>query len=116
MGLENLKPKIGSVRRVILTGGALKSKGGFAPQMFADILGVPIVGRTGDEEGTAKGAALLAGYMVQVQSGNTSQTLAEYSKDQTTGEEQVWEPNEERAKQYDARYEQFAEGVKAMQG
>ena len=114
-GLENLKPKIGSVRRVILTGGALKSKGGFAPQMFADILDVPIVGRTGDEEGTAKGAALLAGYMVQVQSGNTSQTLAEFAKDQTTGEEQVWEPNAERAKQYDDRYEQFAAGVKEMQ-
>lgn len=115
-GLENLKPKIGSVRRVILTGGALKSKDGFAPQMFADILGVPIVGRTGDEEGTAKGAALLAGYMVQVQSGNTSQTLAEFAKSQTTGEEQVWEPDAQRAKQYDARYEQFAAGVTEMQG
>ena len=115
-GLENLKPKIGSVRRVILTGGALKSKDGFAPQLFADILGVPIIGRTGDEEGTAKGAALLAGYMAQVQAGDSSQSLAEYSKAQTTGEEQVWQPDAEPAAQYDARYEQFAAGVKQMQG
>jgi sugar (pentulose or hexulose) kinase len=77
---------------------------------------VPIVGRTGDEEGTAKGAALLAGYMVQIQSGNSSQTLAEFAKSQTTGEEQVWEPDAQKAKQYDARYEQFAAGVKEMQG
>ena len=56
-GLEHLRPKIGAVGKVILTGGALKSKDGFAPQMFADILGVPVVGRSGDEEGTAKGAA-----------------------------------------------------------
>ena len=111
-GLENLRPKIGDVRKVILSGGALKSKDGFAPQMFADILGVPVVGRTGDEEGTAKGAALLGAYMAQVQSGNTSQSLAEFSHDQSTGAQQTWEPNTEAQQIYNERYERFAAGVK----
>jgi sugar (pentulose or hexulose) kinase len=113
-GLENLRPKIGAVRKVILTGGALKSKGGFAPQMFADILGVPIIGRSGDEEGTAKGAALLAAYMALVQSGDRSQSLAEFAKDQTKGAEQIWEPDPHRVQSYDQRYERFAAGVKKM--
>jgi sugar (pentulose or hexulose) kinase len=107
-GLENLRPKIGAIRKVILTGGVLKSKDGFAPQMFADILGVPVVGRPGDEEGTAKGAALLAAYMVQCQSGNSSQTLSDFAKDQTTGHEQTWTPNPERQSIYDQRYARFA--------
>lgn len=110
-GLENLRPKIGDVRKVILSGGALKSKNGFAPQMFADILGVPVVGRTGDEEGTAKGAALLAAFMVQVQAGNTSQSLAEFSRDQSTGFQQTWDPDPQNQVIYDQRYERFAAGV-----
>ena len=113
-GIENLRPKIGDIRKVILSGGALKSKDGFAPQMFADILGVPVVGRIGDEEGTAKGAALLAAYMVQVQSGNTSQSLAEFAKDQSTGEEQTWQPDPSRQEIYTQRYERFASGVSEM--
>jgi sugar (pentulose or hexulose) kinase len=113
-GLENLRSKIGAIRKVILTGGVLKSKDGFAPQMFADILGVPVVGRPGDEEGTAKGAALLAAYMVQVQSGNHSQTLAEFARGQTTGHEQVWQPDAQRRSRYDQRYERFAAGVKQL--
>lgn len=110
-GVENLKPKIGAVRQVILTGGALKSKDGFAPQMFADILGVPIVGRTGDEEGTAKGAALLAAYMAQVQAGHSEQSLSDFCKEQTDGESHVWEPITDRARAYDERYQRFAEAV-----
>lgn len=110
-GLERLRPQIGDVRKVILTGGVLKSKGGFAPQMFADILGVPVVGRTGDEEGTAKGAALLAAYMVRVQSGKPVGTLADFAQEQTTGDEQTWEPDERRKAVYDDRYARFAAGV-----
>ncbi len=113
-GLENLRPKIGNIRKVILSGGALKSKDGFAPQMFADILGVPVVGRTGDEEGTAKGAALLAAYMVQVQAGGRSQSLAEFAQSQSTGAEQVWEPDPQRRQSYDERYQRFASGVEKM--
>ena len=110
-GVENLKPKIGDVKQVILTGGALKSKGGFAPQMFADILGVPVLGRTGDEEGTAKGAALLAAFMAQKQAANTDQSLSEFCKEQTQGDAHTWDPDTQRAKEYDARYQQFAEFV-----
>ena len=113
-GIENLRPKIGDIRKVILSGGALKSKDGFAPQMFADILGVPVVSRTGDEEGTAKGAALLAAFMVQVQSGNTSQSLAEFAKDQSTGVEQTWKPDPGRQNIYTERYERFAGHVALM--
>ena len=113
-GIENLRPKIGDIRRVILSGGALKSKDGFAPQMFADILGVPVVGRTGDEEGTAKGAALLAAYMVQVQSGNHSHSLAEFAKNQSTGSEQTWVPDPGRQRVYTQRYERFATNVAEM--
>ncbi len=113
-GLENLRPKIGSIRKVILTGGALKSKGGFAPQMFADILGVPVVGRSGDEEGTAKGAALLAAYMVAVQAGEAPTSLADFAKRQATGDEQTWEPDPQRQPIYDARYERFAAEVQQM--
>ena len=113
-GIEQLRPKIGAIEKVILTGGALKSKGGFAPQMFADILGVPVAGRPGDEEGTAKGAALLAAFMVQVQAGNDSQSLAEFCKSQTPGDEQVWQPDAERRTIYDARYARFASEVEKL--
>ena len=114
-GLEKLRPKIGSIQKVILTGGALKSKDGFAPQMVADILGVPVVARTGDEEGTAKGAALLAGYMAQLLSGNRSQTLAQFAKDQSTGDERVWEPDSNSSKIYDQRFARFAAEVERQQ-
>lgn len=114
-GLEQIPESAGGVRRVILTGGALKSKDGFAPQMFADILGVPVVGRTGDEEGTAKGAAVLAAYMVQVQRGNRSQSLAEFALSQIRDAGQVWEPDAERYKIYSQRYARFAETVHHMQ-
>lgn len=110
-GLEKLKPKIGAIRQVILTGGVLKSKDGFAPQLFADVLGVPVIGRLGDEEGTAKGAAILAAYMVQVQSGNRAQSLADFAKEQTVGEQQTWRPNPAHKELYDQRYQQFAHGV-----
>jgi sugar (pentulose or hexulose) kinase len=113
-GLETLRPKIGAVRKVILTGGVLKSQGGFAPQMFADILGVPVVGRPGDEEGTAKGAALLAAYMAQVQAGDRSESLAEFARGQTTGHQQIWQPDPVRRQTYLQRYERFAAGVRAM--
>jgi sugar (pentulose or hexulose) kinase len=109
-GLEMLQPKIGGIRKVIVTGGVLKSKDGFAPQMYADILGVPVVGRVGDEEGTAKGAALLAAYMADVQRGGT-QSLAEFAKSQTTGEQRIWDPDAARSKVYDERYQQFERGV-----
>jgi len=114
-GLENLRPKIGDIRRVILTGGALKSKGGFAPQMFADILGVPVVAREGAVEGTAKGAAILGGYTAQVQSGNTSQSLAEFAKTQTEASEQTWQPHAEHAKVYSDRFQKFAQRVAELQ-
>lgn len=113
-GIETLRPKIGDIRRIILSGGALKSKDGFAPQMFANILGVPVVGRTGGEEGTAKGAAILAAFMVQVQSGNHSQSLAQFAKDQTTSEEQTWDPEPVQQEAYDQRYAQFSQNVAAM--
>ena len=110
-GLEKLKPKIGSIRKVILTGGVLKSKDGFAPQLFADVLGVPVIGRTGDEEGTAKGAALLAAYMVQTQAGNRSQSLSEFANEQTVGEHNTWSPNPDNRIVFDQRFEQFQRGV-----
>jgi len=110
-GVEQLRPKIGSLRKVILTGGALRSKDGFAPRMFADILGVPVAGRIGDEEGTAKGAAILAAYMVQIQSGDRSQTLAQFAQHQTTGEERIWEPISASTEIYGQRYQRFAEQV-----
>ncbi|MEM6458129.1 MAG: FGGY-family carbohydrate kinase [Planctomycetota bacterium] len=71
-GLEQLKPHTGSIKRVVMTGGALKSKDGFAPQLYADLLGVPIHANAGDQEGSAKGAALLAAYTDAVQNNTTS--------------------------------------------
>ncbi|MEM9415165.1 MAG: FGGY-family carbohydrate kinase [Planctomycetota bacterium] len=114
-GLEQLRPHTGPVRRVILSGGVLKSKGGFAPQLYADILGVPVVARAGDEEGSAKGAAILAGYMVQQQSGKGSQTLAEYAKSQAAGDEQCWTPDPALHEIYDRRYARFSRRVDVWQ-
>jgi len=110
-GLEQLKPHTGPIRKVLLTGGALKSKDGYAPQLYADLLGVPVAARAGDEEGTAKGAAILAGYMVEKQAGNTSQTLADYAKSQPPGEEKAWQPDPAKRDFYDQRYARFARRV-----
>lgn len=106
-GIEQLRPKIGDLRKVILTGGALKSKGGYAPQLYADILGVTVTARQGNEEGTAKGAAILAAYMLQIQAGNNSQTLAAFAKTQSPGKEQTWTPNPDIRKTFDDRYRAF---------
>lgn len=114
-GLEQLRSKIGGIRKVILTGGALKSKGGYAPQLYADILGAPVTARHGNEEGTAKGAAILAVYMLQVQEGNSTQTLAALAKSQSTGKEQIWKPNPEMCKVFDKRYQAFEALVHAAQ-
>lgn len=114
-GIEKLRPKIGDLRRVILTGGALKSKGGYAPQMYADILGVPVVARAGDEEGTAKGAAILAAYMVKKQAGGATGSLAEFAKTQITGKDQTWEPRTKEHAVFNERYQAFEALVKAAQ-
>lgn len=114
-GIEQLKPQIGDLRQVLLTGGSLKSKKGYAPQLYADLLGVPVVGRTGDEEGTAKGAAILAAYMARSQAGSQSESLASFAKSQVSSEQQVWEPRSEVQSFYDDRYNQFEEQVKALQ-
>lgn len=106
-GIEQLRPKIGNLRKVILTGGALKSKGGYAPQLYADILSVPVTAKHGNEEGTAKGAAILAAYMLQIQEGNSSQTLAAFAKSQSTGKEQTWQPDPDMVKIFDKRYKKF---------
>jgi len=114
-GLEQLKPKIGNIKKVLMTGGALKSKDGFAPQMYADILGVPIKAKAGDEEGTAKGAAILAAYMDAVQNQGSTMSLAEFAKTQTSTTTQSWSPDMDRHAVYSQRYERFAQQVKAMQ-
>lgn len=110
-GLEQLRPHTGPIRRVLLTGGALKSKGGYAPQLYADLLGAPVAARAGDEEGTAKGAAILAGYMAERQAGNTGQSLAQYARSQTPGEETIWRPDPALRERYDQRYARFARRV-----
>lgn len=114
-GLEQLRSQIGAIRRVVMTGGALKSKGGFAPQMYADILGVPVEAKAGDEEGTAKGAAILAAYMVRVQAGDRSLGLPAFAKTQVAEASATWQPDAGRRGIYDARYQRFAEGVARMQ-
>ncbi|MEM6757045.1 MAG: FGGY-family carbohydrate kinase [Planctomycetota bacterium] len=114
-GLEQLKADVGSIKRVALTGGMLKSKGGFAGQMVADVLGVPVDARAGDEEGTAKGAAILAAYMALRQAGDTSTSLADFAKTQVAEATQHWTPDPAAARVYDERYARFARGVAAMQ-
>ncbi len=116
LGLEQLRPKIGDITKVLMTGGALKSKGGFAGQLYADILGVPIEAKAGDEEGTAKGAAILAGYMAKVQAGDASMTLPEFAKTQVSQATQNWRPDMARHAIYTQRYERFAQRVAAMRG
>ena len=121
-GVEQLRHRVGNLRRVVLSGGALKSKGGYAAQLYADILGVPVVAREGDDEGTAKGAAVLAAFMAfkQSESGSASTTsLAEFSASQTSTtqkeSEVVWKPRPVAAATFDARYARFEKRVKAMQ-
>jgi sugar (pentulose or hexulose) kinase len=113
-GLEQLRGEVGSIRRVALTGGMLKSKGGFAGQLVADVLGVPVEARAGDEEGTAKGAAILAAYMVAREDGDRSTSLAEFAKTQVGEATQRWTPAPDAVAVYDTRYARFAEGVRAM--
>ncbi|MEM6334771.1 MAG: FGGY-family carbohydrate kinase [Planctomycetota bacterium] len=115
-GLERVKAEVGAVRRVALTGGMLKSKGGFAGQMVADVLGVPVEARAGDEEGTAKGAAILAAYMAGREAGEAVGSLAEFGRGQVAEATHRWEPNEKAARVYDARYARYAAGVAAMGG
>ena len=49
--------------------------------------------------------------MAQKQATNTDQSLSEFCKEQTQGDAHTWEPETQRAKEYDARYQQFAEFV-----
>ncbi len=114
-GIEQLRPHIGDLRQVFLTGGSLKSKGGYAPQLYADLLGVPVVGRVGDEEGTAKGAAILAAYMARSLASGKSESLASFAKSQVSSEQQVWEPSSDKQSLYDDRYKYFEEQVKSAQ-
>ncbi|MEO0588081.1 MAG: FGGY-family carbohydrate kinase, partial [Planctomycetota bacterium] len=115
-GLEQIKAEAGAVRQVALTGGMLKSKGGFAGQLVADVLGVPVEARAGDEEGTAKGAAILAAYMAGRQAGEAVGSLAEFAKGQVAEATHRWEPDGQAARAYDARYAGYAAGVAAMRG
>ncbi|MEM1211013.1 MAG: FGGY-family carbohydrate kinase [Planctomycetota bacterium] len=114
-GLEQLKPHTGPIKRVVMTGGALKSKDGFAPQLYADLLGVPIHANAGDQEGSAKGAALLAAYTAAVKANTAPDSFAEFAKSQTAESTDVWQPNMDRHKVLNHRYQRFAEGVAQMQ-
>lgn len=113
-GLRQVEPKVGKVRRVILSGGVLKSKGGYAPQLFADILGVPVVARVGDEEGTAKGAAVLGAFMAEQQEGREV-AFDTFVREACRGEEKTWEPDAVRKAAFDDRYATFEAGLKRMQ-
>lgn len=110
-GLERLEPKVGAVRRVLLTGGVLKSKGGYAPQLIADILGIPVSARVGDEEGTAKGAAILAAYMVETRGGRAPD-FDTFMRTAVSGAETVWQPDPARHHAFDQRYAAFAQGIR----
>ena len=124
----SLRPKLGNegLRRVVLSGGALKSKGGYAPQLFADILGVPVCARDGDDEGSAKGAAILAAYMCSVQQKaredrperERRESLADFAKKHTRAAgvaQREWLPDAERSAAFDVRYARFAKRVRAIQ-
>lgn len=113
-GLRQVEPKVGQVHRVLLSGGVLKSKGGYAPQLFADVLGIPVVARVGDEEGTAKGAAVLAAYMAAQQEGRQV-SFDTFVREACVGEEKVWEPDPQRKAAFDDRYATFEAGLKRMQ-
>ena len=128
-GLEHLRPKIGAIGKVISDWGCPKIQGRFRSANVCRHPGRsrdwPQRGRRRHREGCrtaggvhgpgpSKGAALLAAYMVQVQAGDRSQTLAEFAKDQTTGAEQIWEPDSQRRQRYDERYERFAGEIPRM--
>lgn len=110
-GIEKLKPRIGPLKRVLLSGGALKSKDGYAPQLYANILGVPVAARMGDEEGTAKGAAILAAFMVTSAPGS----LGYFAKSQCTGEEKVWTPEPAAVAVFTERYQRFEARIQELQ-
>lgn len=114
-GLDQLRPKIGGVKRVQLSGGVLKSKGGYAPQLIADILGVPVAARSGDEEGTAIGAAVLAAYMAACLAEGQSLDFDPFVKSISSGEETVWQPDAGRHAGFNQRYQRFLEKVKRLQ-
>jgi sugar (pentulose or hexulose) kinase len=114
-GLDQLRPKIGEVKRVLLSGGVLKSKGGYAPQLIADILGVPVAARSGDEEGTAIGAAILATYMVQRLTHQEDLSFDTFVKSTHSGEERVWQPNADRHAGFNRRYQRFLNYLQALQ-
>jgi sugar (pentulose or hexulose) kinase len=113
-GLDQVEPKVGKVGKVLLTGGVLKSKGGYAPQLIADILGIPVVAREGDEEGTAIGAAVLAAYMVAKQNEKDA-TFDAFVRSVQTGTETLWEPDATRHEGFKARYAAFAGRIAEMQ-
>jgi sugar (pentulose or hexulose) kinase len=110
-GLDQVEPKIGKVSKVLLTGGVLKSKGGYAPQLIADILGIPVVAREGDEEGTAKGAAVLAAYMAASDHGS----FDDFMKAACVGQETVWQSDMERHQKFMDRYRVFRERIETLQ-
>lgn len=126
-GLEQRVAEIGPLKKVVLTGGVLQSKAGFAPQMYSDILGVPIEAMPDNDEGSAKGAAVLASYMIyrqqeQPQPAHHSLSLAEFSRKHALleGREesaglQCWQPNKQRHLIYQQRYLRFKAYVEQQQ-
>lgn len=114
-GLKLLEKQACKVKGIILSGSALNSKDGFAPQLFADLLGFPVRGRKGDNAGPAKGAAILAAYMLDQGHAKNKITLAEFAKKQIATDEIVWRPDEGLRDLYNARYKNFEESVKELQ-
>ena len=114
-GLDQLRPKIGEVKRVMLSGGVLKSKGGYGPQLIADILGTPVVARAGDEEGTAIGAAILAAYMNYIITHEEKLPFDQFLKSTCKGEEILWQPDEERHAGFNQRYQRFLKYLQQLQ-
>jgi len=113
-GLDQVEPKVGKVKKVLLTGGVLKSKGGYAPQLIADILGIPVVARKGDEEGTAIGAAVLAAFMVQ-KSGGGVLDFDSFVRLAQSGDEIRWEPDPVRSLSFQSRYAKFSARITEIQ-
>eukprot|EP01079_Euglenida_sp_SAG-EU17-18_P003938 gene3938-4304_t len=107
-GLSQLAPHTGPVRRVVVAGGGVRSKGGLAMQMYADILGVPVLVRSGDEEGSAKGAAVLAAYMHHRTCGG-QKPLPVFAEGQITQQEHLYHPNQSNRRVYDERYKFFCQ-------
>ncbi|WFB36249.1 FGGY-family carbohydrate kinase [Kiritimatiellota bacterium B12222] len=106
-GLDRVEPQVGKVQRVVLSGGILNSKGGYAPQLIADILGIPVLSRKGDQEGTAKGAAVLAAYMVAKSADPGLSDMSAFAKSTCTGAESTWTPDPERHAAFEKRYQEF---------